>query len=86
MKLPEKLSAQEIRVLQEFRRIQQDAMTPEEIRGIRHPAGGGEEPARELTGRGWLTLEDSGGSYRLTEKARRFLEWEPVPGTEGLPD
>ena len=63
--LPNDLTSQEIRVLQEFRRLNLETMTPDQVSAIKHPAGGGEQPAVGLVGKGWLTA-DSGG-YTLTE-------------------
>lgn len=80
------LSTQEIRVLQEFRRLAADSMTIEQIRAIKHPLGGGEAPAHSLVTKGYLEAGHEGKGLTLTEKARQFLSYnpvpEPVPGTE----
>jgi hypothetical protein len=75
--LPNDLTSQEIRVLQEFRRLNLETMTPDQIKAIKHPAGGGEQPAVGLTGKGWLTAHP--GGYTLTEKARTFLAVDARP-------
>lgn len=75
--LPNDLTSQEIRVLQEFRRLNAETMTPEQIKAIKHPAGGGEQPAVGLVGKGYLTA-DSGG-YAATEKAKAFLAIDARP-------
>jgi hypothetical protein len=75
--LPNDLTSQEIRVLQEFRRLNAETMTPEQIKAIKHPAGGGEQPAAGLIGKGYLTA-DAGG-FALTEKAKAFLAIDARP-------
>ncbi len=39
--LPNDLATQEIRVLQEFRRLNAETLSPDQIQAIKHPAGGG---------------------------------------------
>ena len=75
--LPNDFTSQEIRVLQEFRRLNAETMTPEQIKAIKHPAGGGEQPAAALVGKGYLTA-DAGG-FGLTEKAKAFLAIDARP-------
>src|SRR5689334_24884082 len=75
--LPNELTTQEIRVLQEFRRLKADTMTADQIKAIKHPSGGGEAPAVSLVGKGWLTA-DAGG-YATTPKAKDFLSFDPKP-------
>lgn len=75
--LPNDLTSQEIRVLQEYRRLNLETMTPDQIKAIKHPAGGGEQPAVGLVGKGWLTADSEG--YTLTEKARTFLAIDARP-------
>lgn len=77
MILPERFTADEIRVLQEFRRTAQESLTAEQIAGIRHPAGGGEAPAKRLIEKGYLTAGDAG--YGLTERAKEFLARDVKP-------
>jgi hypothetical protein len=75
--LPNDLTTQEIRVLQEFRRLNLETMTPEQIKAIKHPAGGGEQPAAALVGKGYLTA-DAGG-FTQTAKAKAFLAIDAKP-------
>jgi hypothetical protein len=75
--LPNDLTTQEIRVLQEFRRLNLETMTPEQIKAIKHPAGGGEQPAAALVGKGYLTA-DAGG-FTQTGKAKAFLAIDVKP-------
>jgi len=78
MKLPNGLTSQQIRVLQEFRRKAQDELSREEIGAIHHPAGGGgEAPAKELVREGYLAA--AGEAYRLSEKGRELLARPAVP-------
>ncbi|MHB0971052.1 MAG: hypothetical protein ACYC7A_20640 [Thermoanaerobaculia bacterium] len=77
MILPEGFTADEIRVLQEFRRTAQDSLTAEQIVAIHHPADGGEAPAKRLIDKGYLTSGD--GAYVLTERAREFLARDVKP-------
>ena len=75
--LPNDLTTQEIRVLQEFRRLNLETMTPDQIKAIKHPAGGGEQPAAALVGKGYLTA-DAGG-FTQTGKAKAFLAIDAKP-------
>ena len=75
--LPNDLASQEIRVLQEFRRLNTETMTPEQIKAIKHPAGGGEQPAAGLVGKGYLTADPAG--FTLTAKAKDFLAIDARP-------
>lgn len=75
--LPNGLTAQEIRVLQEYRRLNLETMTVEQIKAIKHPAGGGEAPAVSLAAKGFL--EATGDAFTLTQKAKDLLAIDPVP-------
>lgn len=75
------LTTQEIRVLQEFRRLGKTSMTLAEIAAIKHPAGGGEVPARSLATKTYLT-EQQDGSFVLTDLATPVLSYDPAPETE----
>jgi hypothetical protein len=75
------MTAQEIRVLQEFRRLTVDSLPLTAIKAIKHPAGGGEAPAISLVGKGYLTAADE--VFTLTPKAREFLAYDPKPEFEG---
>lgn len=78
MKMPHSMTAQEIRVLQEFRRQETKELTSDEISAIRHPFGGGVEPALELVRKGFL-LRSDGERFALTEKGVAFLAYNPEP-------
>jgi hypothetical protein len=75
------MTAQEIRVLQEFRRLTTDTLSAEAIRSIRHPVGGGEEPAQSLVTKGYLTNGD-GQSFVLAQKGKEFIAIDVKPDTE----
>jgi len=78
MKLPNQMTSQQIRVLQEFRRKAQDTLTSEEVNAIAHPGGGGgEAPAAALVGSGYLSSSE--GSYNLTDRGKEFLARPAVP-------
>jgi hypothetical protein len=79
--LPFPLTAQEIRVLQEFRRIGAESLTADAIRSIKHPTGGGEAPAGALVSKGYLQTAGD-GSYSVTEKGREFLAIDVRPEGE----
>ncbi len=76
------MTPQEIRVLQEFRRIAADTMPIDAIKAIKHPAGGGDAPAKSLVTKGFLSSDEAGQTYALTEKAKDFLAFEPKPEFE----
>ena len=75
--LPIDLTTQELRVLQEFRRLKTESLTGPQIEAIRHPVGGGLEPAQSLARKGYA--ERDGEAFRLTEKGKALLAIEPVP-------
>ncbi len=75
------MTTSEIRVLQEFRRIQSDSMAAAAIKAIKHPTGGGEAPALGLVAKGYLAA--AGDGFSLTEKAKEFLAYDPKPEFEG---
>jgi hypothetical protein len=78
--LPHGLTPQEIRVLQEFRRLNGETLTVEQIKAIKHPAGGGETPAAGLVGKGFLT--GNGEGFTLTQQAKDFLAIDARPLVE----
>jgi hypothetical protein len=80
--LPFPLTIQEMRVLQEFRRMATDTLAPDTVKAIKHPTGGGEAPAQSLVSKGFLTTNGSAG-YTLTEKAKEFLAIDAKPLFEG---
>jgi len=78
--LPHGLDSQEIRVLQEFRRLNTETLTLEQIKAIKHPAGGGEAPAVSLVSKGFLT--GNGEGYSVTPQAKDFLSIDAKPMVE----
>lgn len=83
--LPNGLTTAEIRVLQEFRRLNTDTLPLETIKAIKHPAGPlGEAPAASLAGKGFLTGE--GDTFTVTQKAKDFLAIDAAPLVEGTSD
>lgn len=78
--LPHGLNSQEIRVLQEFRRLNAETLTVDQIKAIKHPAGGGEQPATSLVSKGFLASDDSG--FSLTQPAKDFLAIDAKPLVE----
>ena len=74
------MTEQEIRVLQEFRRLPAESMSVDAIKAIKHPAGGGDAPARSLVAKGYLSGE--GDVFTLTPKAKAFLAYDPKPEFE----
>ncbi len=75
--LPHDLTSAEIRVLQEFRRLNADRLTVETIQAIKHPAGGGESPAVGLTSKGFLAADGDG--FAVTGKGKEFLAIDAKP-------
>jgi len=76
--LPHSLTSEEIRVLQEFRRLTTDTLSLETIKALKHPAGAmGEKPAVTLVAKGFLTAE--GESYALAQKGKDFLAIDAKP-------
>ncbi len=76
------MTEQEIRVLQEFRRVTTETLGIAAITAIKHPAGGGEGPAWSLIGKGFLTADAPRESFTLTQKAKDFLSYDPKPELE----
>ena len=77
--LPHGLTSEEIRVLQEFRRLNRDTLPLEILKAVKHPAAaaGGEKPAVTLVSKGFLTAE--GDSFTVTSRAKEFLAVEAAP-------
>lgn len=80
--LIKEMTEQEIRVLQEFRRVTAETMPVAAIQAIKHPAGGGEAPALSLVGKGFLTADPARENFTLTPKAKEFLVYDPKPEFE----
>jgi len=76
------MTAQEIRVLQEFRRVAVETLPADAIKALKHPAGGGDAPAISLIAKGYLTADDGRTSFTLTPKAKDFLAYDPKPEFE----
>jgi hypothetical protein len=76
------MTEQEIRVLQEFRRLAVESLGVAAIKAIKHPAGGGEAPAFSLVDKGFLTTDVARENFALTEKAKDFLSYDPKPEFE----
>ena len=79
MKMPHDLTAQEIRLLQEFRRLTSKQLTRGQLEGVRHPFGETGPAISGLLQKGFLTNGDAADSYGLTEKGEKFLSYDPVP-------
>ncbi|HYH07769.1 MAG TPA: hypothetical protein VEK11_12000 [Thermoanaerobaculia bacterium] len=78
--LPNGLTTQEIRVLQEFRRLNADSLALEQVKAIKHPAGGGEAPAASLVSKGYLT--STGEGFAITPSGKDFLAIDAKPMIE----
>jgi len=76
------MTEQEIRVLQEFRRLAVESLGIAAIKAIKHPAGGGEGPARSLAEKGFLTADEARETFTLSQKAKDFLSYDPKPEFE----
>ncbi len=78
--IPHPLTIEEIRVLQDFRRVSTETLSAEAIRKIKHPTGGGEAPILSLVAKGYLTADPAGESYTLTQKSKEFLaiDYKPI--------
>ncbi|HEV8657918.1 MAG TPA: hypothetical protein VGS96_04755 [Thermoanaerobaculia bacterium] len=76
------MTAQEMRVLQEYRRIGAETMSITAIKAIKHPVGGGEAPAISLVEKGYLSADASGENFALTQKAKDFLAIDVKPEVE----
>lgn len=82
--LAKELTTQEIRVLQEFRRVTADTLGLAAIKAVRHPSGGGEAPALSLIDKGYLTADAPRENFTLTPKGKEFLAYDPKPEVEGV--
>ncbi|MEO7133400.1 MAG: hypothetical protein ABI024_04190 [Vicinamibacterales bacterium] len=80
--LPFDITVDEMRVLQEYRRIATESMALEAIAAIRHPTGpGGEAAAEGLALKGYLRKEP--GAYVLTARGQAFLVIDAKPAIPG---
>jgi hypothetical protein len=80
------MTSQEIRVLQEFRRLATQTLSIATIKAVKHPFGGGETPARDLVAKGYLTADATAENFTLTQKAIDFLALDPKPDVETSAD
>ena len=76
------MTEQEIRVLQEYRRVAAETMSLTAVKAIKHPTGGGDAPALSLVQKGYLTADEGGQNFTLTAKAKEFLSYDPKPEFE----
>lgn len=79
--LPFDLTIQAIRVLQEFKRLNADSLPVATLKAIKHPSGGGEAPAVELAGKGYLAADEK-ENFALTQKGKDFLAVQAAPAGE----
>jgi hypothetical protein len=73
------MTPQEIRVLQEYRRLITEAMDIDAIKTIRHPVGGGDAPAWSLVDKGFLASDAERKRLTLTDRGREFLAIDARP-------
>jgi len=76
------MTEQEIRVLQEYRRVGWESLTIAAITAVKHPTGGGEAPALSLVEKGFLATDAARENFTLTPKAKEFLSYDPKPEFE----
>lgn len=84
--LPHGLTPAEIRVLQEYRRTNSETMTLDQIKAIKHPAGGGDAPALSLVAKGFLEANGTADGFTITPKAKDFLSVDATPLVAGTSD
>ncbi|MBV8516867.1 MAG: hypothetical protein JO197_05615 [Acidobacteria bacterium] len=84
--LPLGLTTAEIRVLQEYRRLNAQTLPLATIKGIKHPIGGGETPAVTLVEKGFLEADAAKENFAITAKGKDFLAIEALPGIEETSD
>ena len=76
------MTPQEIRVLQEFRRLTTESLPLTTIKAVKHPTGGGDAPALSLVDKGYLSTDEGKQNFTLTAKAKEFLSYDPKPEFE----
>lgn len=76
------MTAQEMRVLQEFRRISAETVPLTALKAIKHPVGGGESPVFSLVEKGYLAADAGRENFSLTEKSKAFLALDVRPDVE----
>lgn len=82
--IPNGLTTQEIRVLQEYRLRKTETLSVDAVKAIKHPAGGGEAPAVSLAGKGYV--EAGEGGFTVTQKGKDFLAIDAKPMVEETSD
>lgn len=81
VKLPDGLRADQIRILQEFRRLAKRELTVAEIGAVRHPAGDPQIALSGLVEKGFL-VEQGEGRFALTPKSDEILAVDYTPYSE----
>ena len=81
--LPFDLAIDEMRVLQEYRRIGTRTLTREDIAAIRHPGTGVTGAVDRLIAKGYLSTDESG--LTLTGRADEFLAIDVKPAAPNGP-
>ena len=76
------MTVQEIRVLQEFRRVSAETMPMTALKAIKHPVGGGDTPVLSLVQKGYLVADEGGQNFSLTGKSRDFIALDVKPDVE----
>jgi hypothetical protein len=84
--LPLRLTTPEIRVMQEFRRLNAETLPVATIKAIKHPVGGGETPAVTLVEKGFLEADAAKENFAMTAKGKDFLAIEALPAVEETSD
>jgi len=75
------MSSQEIRILQEYRRINGDSMALPAIQAIKHPTADA-AALPSLVHKGYLEADASGQTFSLTAKGKEFLSHDVKPEFE----
>jgi hypothetical protein len=75
--IPNGLTPQEIRVLQEYRLRKTETLSADAVKAIKNPAGGGDAPARALAAKGYVELNEEG--FAVTQKGKDFLAVDAKP-------
>ena len=77
------MTPQEMRVLQEYRRVKTETLSIDAIKALKHPTGGGEAPAASLVRKGYLSTNGGADQFSLTQKGKDFLAIDVKPMVEG---